>query len=99
MLRDILPVAVCLTFLPACTSFALAPGAETVRVTNLAADVSGCTAVGNIQVPRNSDGFIAAGLASGQFKNQAIGFGGNAAFVTEGTPGIPVAGIAYRCPR
>jgi hypothetical protein len=85
--------------LPACVPFfALAPGAELVRVTNVPADVAGCAPVGNIQVPRSADGLVAIHHALGQMKNQAVGFGGNAAFVTEGTLGIPLAGVAYLCP-
>jgi hypothetical protein len=91
-------VALCLAGLSACTTFALAPGAAQVRVTNVAADVAGCTPVGNIRIPKDSGGLLEPGIAQGQLKNEAVGFGGNTAFVTEGTPGIPVAGIAYRCP-
>jgi hypothetical protein len=93
-------VAACLAGLSACTplSFALAPGAEQVQVTNVAADVSNCTPVGNVEVPKDADGFVAVGYASGQLKNQTVGLGGNVAFVTDGTLSIPQAGIAYRCP-
>jgi hypothetical protein len=31
-------------------------------------------------------------------KNQTVGLGGNAAFVTEGTLRMPQAGVAYKCP-
>jgi hypothetical protein len=100
MLRHTLLGVACLACLPACTAlpFALAPGAEKVLVTNVAADLAGCTAVGNIQVPTNTDGFVWPAHATDQLKNQAIGFGGNAAFVTEGTLRIPQAGVAYHCP-
>jgi hypothetical protein len=87
--------ASCLVGFTACTPipFALAPGAAQVRVTNVAADVAGCAPVGNIQVPRD------AGHALGQLKNQTIGFGGNAALVTDGTLDFPNVGIAYHCPE
>ena len=91
----------CLTGFTACTppQFVLAPGAAGVRVTNSAADVAGCTPVGNIKVPRDAQGFVAPYYALGQLKNQAVGFGGNAAFVTDGSVSIPQAGIAYHCPE
>ncbi|HKB46296.1 MAG TPA: hypothetical protein VKC57_01270, partial [Ktedonobacterales bacterium] len=79
--------------------FALGPGAAQVRVTNTAADVAGCTPVGNIKVPKDSQGFVAPYYALGQLKNQAVGFGGNAAFVTEGSLSVPQAGIAYHCSK
>ena len=90
----------CLSGLSACSlvPFALAPGAEQVRVTNVAADVAGCAPVGNIQLSRDADGFVPIAHAVGKLKNQAIGFGGNVAFVTDGTPDFPTAGIAYHCP-
>jgi hypothetical protein len=69
-----------------------------VRVSNVAGDVAGCTAVGNIKVPEDSDGLISNGHALAELKNQVIGFGGNAAFVTEGTLAMPWSGIAYHCP-
>ena len=87
----------CLSGISSCSTFRLAPGADQVRVTNQAADVRECTPVGNIKIP---DDQIA--LFSNQLnlaRNQAIGFGGNAAFVTEGTLRNPTAGIAYRCPK
>jgi len=95
------PVVCCLAVLSACAPipFVLAPGAAQVRVTNVAADVAGCSPVGNIQVPSDGGGFVSVGRALGQLKNQAIGFGGNAAFVTDGTLDIPEAGIAYHCPE
>jgi hypothetical protein len=91
----------CLAVVSACGTFeplVLAPGASDVRVTNVAADVASCNPIGNIQLPRDGDGFVSPVRALGQLKNQAIGFGGNAAFVTEGSLDIPLAGVAYRCP-
>jgi hypothetical protein len=70
----------------------LAPGADQVRITKNAADVTSCTAVGNV------DGRIASGVPSdptNQMKNEAIGLGGDVVFVT--TEISPPKGIAYRC--
>jgi len=98
-MRRIKPlIAACPLSLTACTPLVLAPGAAQVRVTNLPADVTGCTAVGNVRVPEETSGMLDAGRAVGTMQNQTIGFGGNVALVTEGTPRMPVAGIAYKCP-
>lgn len=75
-----------------------APGAAKVRITKLPSDVSNCTAVGNIKVPRNSDGNVDIANAETEFRNQTIGLGGNTAFETAAPLGVPVEGIAYRCP-
>jgi hypothetical protein len=91
-------LAVCLFGIPACTPFVLAPGAEQVRVTNVSTDVVDCAPVGNIQVPKDANGLVDIGHTVGQLKNQTIGLGGNVAFVTEGTPSFPTAGVAYHCP-
>jgi hypothetical protein len=63
------------------------PGADKVKVTSSPGDVAACTAVGNIKV---------AGLAD--LRNQAVGLGGNTAFVTVNRPNGQIEGIAYRCP-
>jgi hypothetical protein len=76
----------------------LAPGADQVRLTNKPADVGVCKALGNIQVPKNDQGLVDGASAQNQFRNQAVGLGGNVALVTEGFVSIPVAGIAYHCP-
>jgi hypothetical protein len=91
-------VAGCLIGLAACTPFVLAPGAEQVRVTNVAGEVVDCAPVGNLRVPKDASGLLDVAHALGQLKNQAVGLGGNVAFVTEGTPGMPTAGVAYHCP-
>lgn len=83
--------------LSACTPLVLAPGAAEVKVTNLPADVAGCSPVGNIRVPKDTNGMVEIGHAVGQLRNQTIGLGGNVAFVTEGSPGFPEAGVAYHC--
>jgi len=76
----------------------LAPGADQVRLTNKAADVGMCKALGNIQVPKNDNGLVDGGSAQNQFRNQVVGLGGNVALVTEGFLSIPIVGIAYHCP-
>ena len=91
-------VAGCLIGLAACTPLILAPGAAQVRVTSVAGDVVNCAAVGNLRVSKDADGLVDIAHALGQFKNQTVGLGGNVAFVTEGMPSIPTAGVAYHCP-
>ena len=61
------------------------PGAEKVKITRSAADVSGCTAVGNIsaQAMANLDPVVA--------QNQAVGLGADVVFNTG------LGGVAYRC--
>jgi hypothetical protein len=76
----------------------LAPGADQVRLTNKPADVEVCKALGNIQVPKDNQGLVDGASAQNQFRNQAVGLGGNVALVTEGFVSTPVAGIAYHCP-
>ena len=77
---------------------ALAPGADAVRVTTTVSDVANCKPVGNLATPRNEKGGVNLENAANQFRNQAVGLGGNAAFVTDGSLNIPYEGIAYRCP-
>jgi hypothetical protein len=91
-------IAGCLLGLSACTPLVLAPGAADVRLTNVSADVVNCASVGNIRVPKDGAGMADMAHAVGQLKNQTIGLGGNVAFITEGTPAFPAAGVAYRCP-
>ena len=70
------------------------PGSDKVHVTMNPSDVSACTAVGNIKVAGGAPNVDI------QFRNQAVGFGGNAALVTVTVFGTtPVDGIAYRCPQ
>lgn len=96
-MNGFLIATVCLVLLSACATTQLAPGADKVKLTKTAADVAGCTAVGNIQVPR-TDGMVSYGLAEIQFRNMVIGLGGNAGFITYGPFKAPGDGIAYRCP-
>jgi Domain of unknown function (DUF4156) len=76
----------------------LAPGADKVRITKTAADVSSCTAVGNVRVPQDSNGQPNIANADAEVRNQPLGLGGNAVFVTSSSLGVPVEGVAYRCP-
>jgi hypothetical protein len=82
--------------LSACVS--LAPGADKVRITKNASDVSACSAVGNIHLPRDAKGNVDIYNADTEFRNQTVGLGGNTAFVTQSGVFVPVEGIAYRCP-
>jgi hypothetical protein len=75
-----------------------APGADKVRLTKNASEVANCTAVGNINVPGAAKGEVDMLDANTQFRNQVVGLGGNTAFITYDTLGIPAEGIAYRCP-
>ena len=89
----VVPVALAVG-LTSCVVAAVAPvpGAEKVRLTRNASEVSTCSAVGNIRV--NSSG----SNARTEFRNGVVGFGGNAGLVTNGPMWAPVEGIAYRCP-
>jgi hypothetical protein len=69
---------------------ALAPGAEQIKETRLAAGVAGCRAVGNIA----SD--LGALDLDTDVRNKTLGFGGNVLFVTSKL-GPASEGIAYRC--
>lgn len=71
----------------------LAPGADQVKITKNAADVSTCTAVGNIQF----SGDDWPGNIQGQLRNQTIGLGGNVALDTSSSFSKDVTAIAYRC--
>lgn len=90
-------LSICSACLSACALVSLAPGADKIHVTSTPSDVSSCTAVGNLQVPRTG-GNVDIANASSQFRNQAIGLGADTALVTYGSAGVPVEGIAYRCP-
>ena len=97
-IKSVLFVSTCLLLLADCTTVAPAPGADKVRVTDKPADVTGCTPVGNIHVPKDPNGLVDAASAGTQFRNEVVGLGGNAGFVTYGFLSAPVEGVAYRCP-
>lgn len=88
--------AVYAIFLTACAS--LAPGADRVRVTRDPSDIAACTALGDISLPGVTEGQINGANADVEFRNQTVGVGGNAALVTYAPYGVPVQGVAYRCP-
>lgn len=83
--------------LTACaTTVALAPGADKVRVTSNAQDLTACTAVGNVRMPPSSrryGPFYANPID--ELRNQTVGLRGNTLFVTSEATG---EGVAYRCP-
>jgi hypothetical protein len=80
--------------LSACVT--LVPGADRVRITRNAPDVTGCTPVGNIGAPRNADGTVDLANADRQVRNQTVGLGGNTALLV--SP-IGYDGVAYKCPQ
>jgi hypothetical protein len=49
-------------------------------------------------VPGAAKGEVNMLDANNQFRNQVVGLGGNTGFITDDTLGIPVEGVAYRCP-
>jgi hypothetical protein len=73
-----------------CATLVLAPGAEQIKVTQLATDVEGCRAVGNVTSK--------AGVPDldTEIRNKTLGFGGNVLFVTSKF-GPASEGVAYRC--
>ena len=83
--------------LTACHTITPAPGSDKVHVTKHPGDVAACKAVGNIMVPKAPDGTVSSKTAKTEFRNQAVGFGGNTALVTYGTESVPVEGVAYLC--
>jgi hypothetical protein len=78
-----------------CTTVALAPGAERLRITNNAADVASCKAVGNVKA--KSDSVFDSDAVTAAIRNQALGLGGNTILFT-GYVGSSEEGVAYNCP-
>jgi hypothetical protein len=96
MIRAV-PIAVVLAAIAvsACVSTPLAPGAAQVKVTRVAADVSSCKPLGNIDLDE-----AAAGIDNA--KNHAIGVGGDTVLDTTptsiyGTTMLLRTGVIYRC--
>jgi len=87
------------TLIVGCTTVAVAPGADKMRLTGNAADVATCKAVGNIKTPEVSPGLMNSFFAEKQFRNLAVGLGSDVALVTEGTVSVPVAGMAIVVPE
>jgi hypothetical protein len=85
----------CAIFVSACVT--LAPGAEKVRITRDASDVSGCTAVGSVNTLSGPQGPSQIADSSTELRNQALAFGGDVVFVTSSTLNVPNEGVAYRC--
>jgi hypothetical protein len=83
--------------LGSCATVTPAPGSDKVHVTNNPADVAACKPVGNIAVPKTSNGTVDMASAATDFRNRTVGLGGNTALVTSGFVSIPVEGIAYHC--
>ena len=88
----LVPVAFAVGLSSCVVAVAPVPGADKVRLTRNASEVSTCSAVGNISV--NASG----SNARTEFRNKVVGFGGNIGVVTNGPTWAPVEGIAYRCP-
>lgn len=90
-------VGVVLTLLNGCATAALAPGADKVQLTEKAADVINCKAVGNINPAQGPKGTTWS--TPTDFRNQAIGLGGNTVFVSSQYMGAPIQGVVYLCPE
>jgi hypothetical protein len=94
--RTVSLAAICAILCNACVT--LAPGADKVRLTKNASDVATCTAVGNVNASEGVQGPSQIVDASTEFRNQALGLGGNVVYVTLATLGVPDEGVVYRCP-
>jgi hypothetical protein len=66
----------------------LAPGADKVKFTSNAADVKGCTAVGNVQADAKNDPLD----VENTLRNQALGLSADMVFRTSMD-----SGVGYRC--
>lgn len=87
--------AVLLVGAAGCVTVVAAPGADQVRLTQNPADVSACTALGNIKLTPQDQGTV----ADVNFRNAVVRDGGNTGFITQMSVGTtdPIEGIAYRC--
>ena len=88
----VVPLASAVGLISCVVAVAPVPGAEKVRLTRNASEVSTCSAVGNIRVSSSGSN------ARTEFRNVVVGFGGNIGLVTSGPTWAPVEGFAYRCP-
>jgi hypothetical protein len=95
-MRRLTAVSFGLLLVSACVSSA--PGADKVRLTQDADDVSNCTALGHLGVARGGSGQIDVIGAKAEFRDQTVDLGGNTALVTSAPLGVPAEGVAYRCP-
>lgn len=90
MHRLMKPAAVVLPAIAlAACAITVAPHADEVRLTRVAADVQACRPVGNID-ERQSQGLEAL------LRNHAVGLGADTVLLT--AP-LDMAGVAYRCAR
>jgi len=83
-------VAIC-AILAGCETVPLTSGADQVKVTRNAADVAGCTSLGNLSTPPM---MMTDPDAERALRNEALGLGGNVLLVTSSTGRL---GVAYRC--
>jgi len=83
------------TFLSACETVPLDPGAAQVRITRNSSDVASCTAVGNVDAGCSAEGEKRA--FEHTIRNRTIGVGGNTLLVTDEWLGRVCGGIAYEC--
>ena len=98
-LHAVLITVTCLTLGACATPVPLALGAAQVRLTKNPADMATCKPVGNIRVPEMPLGFsVDVENSERVFRNQVVGFGGNAALVTLVQLGALSQGVAYQCP-
>jgi|SRR5882672_7477568 len=82
-------LAAAVMMVSSCVSVPLAPGADKVKFTNNAADVTGCKAVGNVSAEYN---LWQPEFSRDQLRNKTVGLDGNTVFLTS-----LAAGVAYRC--
>ena len=80
---------ICSALVASCVTTTLAPGAAQVKIVTNAADVSKCTAVGNV---------VPDAQKLQDARNLTVGLGGNTVLVTAEALGNIVNGVAYRCP-
>ena len=85
-------VALAVGLISCVVAVAPVPGADKVRLTRNASELTTCVAVGDIRVTASGSN------ARTEFRNMVIGFGGNLGFVTSGPTWEPAEGVAYRCP-
>ena len=98
-IKHLSPLLVCAISLSACATVTPAPGAEKVRMTKVASDVLGCTAVGSVNTMGAPQGPSAIEDSSTELRNKAVGLGGNVVFVTSSVLNVPQEGVVYRCPN
>jgi len=83
-------VAIC-AIVAGCQTVSLSSGAEQVKATRNAAEVAGCTSLGNLSTPPM---MMTDPDAERALRNETLGLGGNVLLVTSSTGRV---GVAYRC--